>query len=164
MLLIDVRKSPAHKDAAIAYFQEKWASETSRMVYEDCISRSIAAENPLPVWYLLEDAGRIVGCAGLITNDFISCGDLWPWLCALYVETDRRGEGLAGLLIDGAKRDAAAMGYPNLYLSTGMTGFYERYGFDYLCVGYHPWGECSRVYACRLDRTNTPPAHEREDD
>ena len=150
MRLIDVRKSPQYRDTAIAYFQEKWATEGSMKVYEDCISRSIVAENPLPVWYLLEDEARIVGCAGLITNDFISCGDLWPWLCGLYVEADRRGEGLAGVLIEAAKLDAAKMGYGKIYLCTDMTGFYERYGFDYLCIGYHPWGEESRVYECKL--------------
>lgn len=150
MVVVNIRKNPAYLKSAIAYFQEKWASEQSKMVYEDSITRSISTPNPLPVWYLLVDGDKPVGCAGLITNDFISCGDLWPWLCALYVEEDYRGRALGRLLIDEIKKDAAAIGFKNLYLCTDHIGYYEKYGFSYIATGYHPWGETSRVYECRL--------------
>ncbi len=148
MDVINIRERPEYKDRAIAYFQSKWANEKSKPVYEDCISRSILAVNPLPIWYLLMDGDKIVGCAGLITNDFISCSDLWPWLCALYIEESRRGNALGSLLIERVTRDAAKAGFDRLYLCTDHVGFYEKYGFTFECVGYHPWGESSRVYAC----------------
>ena len=85
MTIINVRENPEYKEKSIEYFQSKWANEQSMKVYEDCISRSIIAENPLPIWYLLVDSNKIVGCAGLITNDFISCGDLWALaMCFIY--------------------------------------------------------------------------------
>lgn len=49
-------------------------------VYEDCITHSITTDSPFPIWNLMEDSGEIIGCAGLISNDFISRMDLWPWL------------------------------------------------------------------------------------
>ncbi len=72
MTVISVREHPQYKERAVAYFQSKWAGESSMMVYEDCIAHSITTDNPLPVWYLLTDGEKIAGCAGLITNDFIS--------------------------------------------------------------------------------------------
>ncbi len=84
MKVISVRQNPEYKEKAIKFFQKSW-SEISPIIYEDCISNSIAAEQSLPQWYLLEKDEEIIGCAGLITNDFISRMDLYPWLCALKI-------------------------------------------------------------------------------
>ena len=106
MNIISVKESPEYKGRAIRYFQSKWASKDSMMVYEDCINNCITTVNPLPQWYLLEEAGNIIGCAGLITNDFISRMDLYPWVCALYIEEAYRGNSYGALLLDKAKADA----------------------------------------------------------
>ena len=139
-------------DAAIAYFQEKWASEDSMMVYEDCIRSSLTAEGPLPQWYVMVHDGRIIAGAGLIANDFISRMDLWPWLAALYVEEEFRGRALGGEIIRFALDDAAHLGFDNLCLCTDHIGYYEKYGFVYLADGYHPWGESSRIYRAATNR------------
>lgn len=150
MKVINIRENPELKENAIRYISEKWANEASKSVYEDCISRSLATDNPLPIWYLLMDGDNIIGCVGLITNDFISCMDLWPWLCALYIEEGHRGNAYGKLLIERLKKDAARAGFSNVYLATDHIGYYEKYAFEYLCDGYHPWGDSSRVYGCRL--------------
>ena len=151
MIIVNIRKNPEYKEQAIAYFQSKWAEEESKKVYEDCISRSIVAKNPLPIWYLLMDDEKIIGCAGLVTNDFISCMDLYPWLCALYIEEQYRGQNLGNLIISQIKDDVAKIGFDSLYLSTDHVGYYEKLGFSYIGEGYHPWGESSRVYVCSVD-------------
>lgn len=51
-------------------------------VYDDCITNSITTTNPLPHWYLLMDNDKIIGCAGLITNDFISRMDFLTYTSA----------------------------------------------------------------------------------
>lgn len=150
MNIISVKESPKHKDKAIKYFQNKWAREDSLMVYEDCIANCITTTNPLPQWYLLENNGDIIGCAGLITNDFISRMDLYPWVCALYIEKEYRGNAYGSLLLDKAKEDAKKGGFSNLYLCTDHVGYYEKYGFTYVGTGYHPWGESSRIYVTNL--------------
>lgn len=134
----------------IRYFQKQWATAVNGMVYEDCILHCLHSPSPLPQWYLLADEGKTVGCAGLITNDFISRVDLWPWLCALFIEPEYRGHAYGSQLIDYVKQEAFRLGYQNLYLCTEHIGFYEKYGFSYLGQGYHPWGENSRIYGIAL--------------
>src|SRR5690554_3596950 len=150
MKLISVRENPEYKDLAIQYFQRIWASESSNKVYEDCITHCIDVEAPLPQWYLLMDDERIVGCAGLITNDFISRMDLYPWVCALYIEKDYRGNGYGALLLEKAKEDAKQGGFSNLYLCSDHVGYYEKYGFSRIGTGYHPWGESSGIFKIAL--------------
>jgi N-acetylglutamate synthase-like GNAT family acetyltransferase len=150
MRIISVKESPEYKDRVIKYFQSKWASKESLMVYEDCINHCITTKNPLPQWYLLMDEDEIIGCAGLITNDFISRMDLYPWMCALYIEEAHRGKSYGALLIEKAKEDARNGGFSSLYLCTGHIGYYEKYGLHYIGEGYHPWGESSRIYEAEL--------------
>ncbi|WP_312355457.1 GNAT family N-acetyltransferase [Aminipila sp.] len=103
-MIISVRENPEYMDTAIKYFQSKWANEESLMVYEDCIENSMRIASPLLQWYLLYDHERIIGCAGLITNDFISRMDLYPWVCALYIEEDYRGNHYGAILLDKAEK------------------------------------------------------------
>lgn len=150
MKIISIRENPEYAAAAIKYFQEKWANLESMMVYENCIKNSISAETEIPQWYLLYNGENIVGCAGLITNDFISRMDLYPWLCALYIEEKYRGKSYGKLLIEKAETDALRGGFSALYLCTDHIGFYEHYGYEYIGMGYHPWGESSRIYKIKL--------------
>lgn len=150
MEILSVKEHPGRAREFIAFFQKHWANEKSMMVYEDCILSCLDSPSPLPQWYLLTDGDAVVGGAGLITNDFISRGDLWPWLCALYVEKEYRGHEYGGLLLAHAKEEAKKAGFGSLYLCTDHVGYYERYGFEFLAMGYHPWGESSRVYRASL--------------
>jgi len=149
MRIISVRQNPEYKERAIKYFQDSWA-EISPVIYEDCISNSINAKQSLPQWYILEKEGEIIGCAGLITNDFISRMDLYPWICAIYIEEKHRGNAYAALLIEKAKKDTKAFGFSFLNLCTDHIGYYEKYGFEYIGQGYHPWEENSRIYQIEL--------------
>ncbi|MCF6137762.1 GNAT family N-acetyltransferase [Pseudalkalibacillus berkeleyi] len=146
MQIISVRENPEYKEKAIKYFQNKWANENSVKVYEDSISNSINTDSPLPIWYLMIDSGKIIGCVGLITNDFISRMDLMPWVCALYIEESSRGKSLGIELLLRAQADAKKIGYNKIYLCTDHIGYYEKYGFTYIGDGYHPWGSKSRIY------------------
>lgn len=150
MNIISIKKQPEYASIAIKYFQEKWASKDSLKVYEDCINNCITSNSPLPQWYLLLNNDEIVGCAGLITNDFISRMDLYPWMCALYVEEKYRGNSYGSILLDEAKKDALNAGFAKLYLCTDHIGYYEHYDFNYIGIGYHPWGDESRIYATDL--------------
>lgn len=150
MNIISIKKQPEYASIAIKYFQEKWASKDSLKVYEDCINNCITSNSPLPQWYLLLNNDEIVGCAGLITNDFISRMDLYPWMCALYIEEKYRGNSYGSILLSEAKKDALNAGFKRLYLCTDHIGYYEHYDFNYIGTGYHPWGDESRIYEADL--------------
>jgi len=145
MRILSIRHNPEYKEIAIKYLQESWP-DISPIIYENCISNCLSASQFLPQWYLLEKGGEVIGCAGLITNDFISRMDLYPWICAIFIEEKHRGNAYGSLLIDKAKGDTKAAGFKHLNLCTDHIGYYEKYGFKYIGQGYHPWEEESRIY------------------
>ena len=149
MNIISIREQPEFKDIAITYFQERWKSVLPE-IYEDAIAHSINARNALPQWYLLQHNNEIIGCAGLITNDFISRGDLYPWLCGLFIDENFRGNSYGNLLIEKIKNDTKKLGFNYLYLCTSHIGYYEKFDFEYVGDGFHPWGETSRIYEIKL--------------
>ena len=71
---------------------------------------------------------------GVIENDFHNRKDLTPNVCAVYTEKDRRGEGIAGKLLNFVCSDMKSKGIDTLYLVTDHTSFYERYGWKFLCM------------------------------
>ncbi len=148
--VISVRETPAYARTAVSYIQSRWPA-VPPILYEDSITHCLGAEAPLPQWYLLLRDGEPIGCAGLVTNDFISRMDLYPWICALYVDENHRGHAYGARLLEKARADCAGFGFRNVYLSTEHVGFYEKYGFTYLAQGYHPWGGESRIYGCAVE-------------
>ena len=149
MTIISVREKPEIMDEAISYFQQSWP-DFNPVVYQDCISHCITARASLPQWYLLEKEGEKIGCAGLVTNDFISRVDLYPWVVAVFIDENHRGNAYSSLLLEKAKSDTKNMGYKYLYLSTQHIGLYEKVGFQYIGQGYHPSGGESRIYEIKL--------------
>lgn len=55
-------------------------------------------------------------------------------MCAVYTEKEYRRKGIAGQLLKMVAADMKAKGITPLYLITGHTGFYERYGWEFLCM------------------------------
>ena len=118
-------------EAAAAWFHEKW--RVPEAAYLECMGACLRGETEYD-WYLCLEDGRIVGGLGVIENDFHDRKDLAPNVCAVYTEEDRRGRGIAGRLLNMAVEDMRAKGISPLYLLTDHEGFYERYGWEFLCL------------------------------
>jgi len=77
---------------------------------------------------------EIIAGVGVIENDFHERKDLTPNVCALYVEEKYRCRGIAGKLLKLVRDDMENKGISPLYLITEHTSFYERYGWEFLCM------------------------------
>lgn len=146
--IICITETPEYLDKAVEYNCKNWPLDDD--IYIDCIKNSIDTENGLPRWYLMLRGDEIIGSYGLIMNDFISRQDLWPWFAALYVEESERGNRLGGVLLDHGKKEAAKLGFNELYLCTDHVNLYEKYGWIKIGVGYHPWHESSSIYMIKI--------------
>jgi len=142
--IIAIRENPEYLERAIDYFSSRWA--IPRNIYQDCIGNSITADSALPRWYLMLREDEIIGSYGLITNDFISRQDLWPWLAALYVEESERSKGFGAKLLEHGRKETAKLGFSTIYLCTDHVGYYEKYGWQFIGHGYDVSGEETRIY------------------
>ena len=142
--IIAVRENPDYLNSSVNYFARKWS--VSRDIYQDCIYNSLTTESPLPRWYLMIKGNAIIGGYGLVVNDFMSRQDLWPWVCAVYIEESERGKALGSRLLELGRREASTLGFPKVYLSTDHVGYYEKYGWRYIGDGYSVSGERTRMY------------------
>lgn len=146
-VIVDLRKRPGLSQQAATWFHDKWG--VPREAYLERISAYLSGETEYG-WYLCLDGDRIVGGLGIIDNDFHDRTDLSPNVCAVYTEADCRGRGIAGRLLKAAVADMRSKGVSPLYLVTDHVGFYERYGWEFLCmVGERDTGKRTRMYVHR---------------
>ncbi len=122
---------PELKETAAEWFHGKLGVPVE--AYLDCMDAFLRGETEYG-WYLCMDGDRIVGGLGVIENDFHDRKDLAPNVCAVYTEEAWRNMGIAGKLLDLVVEDMRAKGVSPLYLVTDHTGFYERYGWELLCM------------------------------
>ena len=140
---INLRERPELKNKAAQWFHEKWGVPAE--AYLECMEDYLSG-NTENGWYLCLDGEKIVGGMGVIENDFHERKDLSPNVCAVYTESDYRKQGIAGKLLDLTVEDMRSKGITPLYLVTDHTGFYERYGWEFLCMVQGSDPEPTRMY------------------
>ena len=128
---VALRQKPQWMERAAAWFHDKWG--VPKDVYLQCMKAYLDRETEYG-WYLCLDSGQIVGGLGVIENDFHDRKDLTPNVCAVYTEKEYRCQGIAGRLLDIVVKDMKSKGITPLYLVTDHTTFYERYGWEFLCM------------------------------
>ena len=128
---ITLRDKPEWEEKAAAWFHSKWG--VPEEAYIECMTDYLNGATEYG-WYLCADGDRIVGGLGVIENDFHDRKDLTPNVCAVYTEEAYRGKGIAGRLLNMAVDDLRSKGVSPVYLVTDHTGFYERYGWKFLCM------------------------------
>ena len=144
--IINAHKYKEGIEAAAKYINSKWGSPANLLFYLDAMKNAYDDEDKIPKFYLLMKDDDIAGCCAIITNDFISRHDLYPWMGCLYVEETHRGKQLGRKMLDFCVAEASKMGYDEIYLTTDHEGYYEKYGWIRIKDGYEPSGEVTRIY------------------
>lgn len=122
---------PSIKDKAAEWFHSKWG--VPKEAYLECIDAFLNGETDYG-WYLCLDNNKIIAGMGVIENDFHDRKDLTPNVCAVYTEEKYRCQGIAGKLLNMVVEDCRQKGISPVYLITDHTSFYERYGWEFLCM------------------------------
>ena len=128
---LTLRDQPELMHKAAEWFHSKWG--VPEEAYLACMDDYLKKATELG-WYLCMDGAQIVGGLGVIENDIHDRKDLTPNVCAVYTEESHRSLGIAGKLLNMAVADLRAKGISPVYLVTDHTGFYERYGWEFLCL------------------------------
>lgn len=128
---LTLREEPAIKDKAAEWFNSKWG--VPKEAYLECMEEYLSGETEYG-WYLCLDGEKIVAGMGVIENDFHDRKDLAPNVCAVYTEEEYRGKQIAGNLLNMVVADMKSKGITPIYLVTDHTGFYEKYGWEFLCM------------------------------
>ena len=129
-VFLDLRARPELKGPAARWFSSKW--RVPEEAYLECMGAYLGGQTENG-WYLCLSGDRIAGGLGVIDNDFHQRKDLTPNICAVYTEPEFRRRGIAGKLLNMAVEELRAAGVAPVYLVTDHTGFYERYGWEFLC-------------------------------
>ncbi|MBR3778407.1 MAG: GNAT family N-acetyltransferase [Clostridia bacterium] len=128
---ITLREQPQRKEQAAQWFHSKWG--VPQKAYLECMDAYLSGDTEYG-WYLCLNGEAIVGGLGVIENDFHDRPDLTPNVCAVYTEETHRKQGIAGHLLNMAVEDLRNKGTSPVYLVTDHIGFYERYGWEFLCM------------------------------
>lgn len=128
---ITLRERQQLKERAAEWFHSKWG--VPQGAYLECMEAYLNNETEYG-WYLCLDGNRIIGGLGVIENDFHDRKDLTPNVCAVYTEEEYRCKGIAGHLLDMVVEDLKLKGITPVYLVTDHTNFYEKYGWEFLCM------------------------------
>ena len=142
--IISIRQRPEWLERAADYFSSRW--NVDKQLYIDSMNDSLTTVKPIPRWYLMLRGDEIIGGFGLIENDFMVRTDLCPWLCALYIEPDERGQRLGAKLLSHSRSEAGKLGFGKVFLNTDHVDYYEKYGWRYIGDFPHQSGVDTRVY------------------
>ena len=95
---------------------------------------------------LLVDGNKLLSFCTYAEQDDIREPSLTPWIGFVYTFPEYRGKRRAGKLLEYAYILAKNEGHKHIYISTGETGLYEKYGYRFWKNMKDINGEDSRVY------------------
>lgn len=131
MKIIDLSDRPEFKEQVTDWLWQAFGSENSRDFFASVVQSSLSGAD-LPQTFIALEGETLAGTVGLWRCDLISRQDLTPWLAALYVDEEFRSQGLGQQLQAFVLEQSRRSGFREVYLYAEFTGYYERFGWQYI--------------------------------
>lgn len=103
-----------------------------------------------PKVWMLTDGDELISFCTYSEWDDVQPTVLTPWIGFVYTFPQYRGHRYVGELIRHAEALAKADGVSCVHISTGHTGLYEKYGYEFFQMMKNIHGEDSRIYVKHL--------------
>jgi N-acetylglutamate synthase-like GNAT family acetyltransferase len=135
---IKIEHLEKHKEAIpqiAAWLHAQWGHLMPGVAPEDLVSTFWGRLTPhqIPETFVALADGQVVGTASLVAHDMSIRMELSPWLAAVYIHSDYRGQGIGSKLVQAVMDETAEMGLPRFYLFTpDRAPFYARLGWQAL--------------------------------
>ena len=115
---------------ATMIYKEFWVDVVNGMTVDDLVVHLETAteRQQIPLSLIARVDGQLAGTVNLIENDDKNRAHLRPWLAAMVVRADLRGQGIGTALVKELLAEARLMNTPTVYFGTDGPGFYERLG------------------------------------
>lgn len=111
-------------------YNEFWTDVVDGMSVDDLDAhlQNTHDQSRIPLSLIALVDGELVGTVNLIDNDDSNRTHLHPWLAAMVVAKEFRGQGIGTQLVRALLAEAQRLGFATVYFGTDGPGFYERIG------------------------------------
>ena len=135
MIIHPLYAAPQHASCVTEWLWRAFGADALPRAFFASIVEHSQTPGALPITFVAVEGERLLGTVSLWRCDLISRQDLYPWMAALYVAPEARGQGLAGKLQQHVIGYARAQGYTELFLYSACRDFYEHFGWQYIGEG-----------------------------
>lgn len=138
-----------HIDTVTNWLWREFGKANNYDFFHSIIRHSLIKDK-LPLTFIALRDNELVGTVGLWRSDLVSRQDLYPWLSALYVKEEFRGENIGQELQRFLIGYCRKVGYHELFLYTDICSYYEKTGWIYIEDGIEYSGEHLRIYKMEM--------------
>jgi N-acetylglutamate synthase-like GNAT family acetyltransferase len=123
---------PQFAKTVAGWIHRAWAKESFEFDEIFLHMENFMQKDDIPQTFIAFEDDKPVGTVSLWRNDLKLRQDLHPWLSALWVSSQYRGNLVGHQLVKHAICQAEKLGYKKVYLVTDIIGYYEKMGWDFL--------------------------------
>jgi predicted N-acetyltransferase YhbS len=138
MQISTLRDRPAFADVIADRAWHAWWTESGKPLSDDRAHLDpMIQHHGLPFALVAHEGDAYLGSVLVIESDLEARPHLTPWIAALWVEPDRRRQGIGARLVEAARAAAAALGQATCHLAAvpDRGPYYLRLGFRRIETG-----------------------------